>query len=459
MVQCFLGFPEFPSFCKDLIRNLHYSKNFADVTLVGDDNIPVKAHKIVLSAHSNVFREAINAVNCDELVIQCNGFMVNEIKSLLDFMYHGETLREFKNAHILFRIGKFLQIKHLSDECEIDQNVLNKEFSIEAIEVIRDNKIKSEDTFEEIYTQEESFDENEEETESRMEAKIVYKASQNKEVEKTNNENTLDSLPEEETENTKDQSHVEMKKTEVSPEPLDEMKKIKDEYFHSTNTRRAERTVVNLYNSVMESFNKVDSSKEWKFIDDTPEDELPTNLCKFFMCLVKSDGTPYNSNAVRQYLTNIARYLNSTRSIRIKDNKKYDSVIETVKRRCKEIEEVGLVPGINKSTAFRKEDIKQAFDKGCFGKDSPEALVSVVIFNLTVHLGFSSSADIKKLVNSDFIFGPLNDFGYPDYIQLRDNKVSWSAESSEVCPVTNIAFYQDMKTQLQLAPGMPFLLK
>ena len=176
------------------------------------------------------------------------------------------------------------------------------------------------------------------------------------------------------------------------------------------------------------------------------------------MCLVRSDGTPYNSNAVRQYLTNICRYLNSTRSIRIKDNKKYDSVIETVKRRCKEIEEVGLVPGINKSTPFRKEYIKQAFDKGCFGKDSPEALVSVVTFNLTVHLGFSSSADIKKLVNSDFTFGPLNDFGYPEYIQLRDNKISMPAESSEVCPVRNIAFYQSKKTQLQRAPGMPFLL-
>ena len=157
-------------------------------------------------------------------------------------------------------------------------------------------------------------------------------------------------------------------------------------------------------------------------------------------------------------MTNICRYLNSTRSIRIKENKKYDSVIETVKRRCKEIEEVGLVPGINKSTPFRKEDIKQAFDRGCFGKDSPEALVSVITFNLTVHLGCNSSADIKKLVNSDFIFGPLNDFGYPEYIQLRNNRVSWSAESSELCPVTNIAFYQERKTQLQLAPGMPFLL-
>ena len=458
MVHCYLGFPEFPSFCKDIIKSIRASKNFADVSLVGDDNIPVKAHKIVLSAHSNVFREAINALNCDELVIQCNGFLVKDINSLLDFMYLGETASEFKNAHVLFRIGKFLQIKHLSDECEIDQNVLNKEFSIEAIEVIRPNRIKSEDTFEEIYS-EESSEEYEEDSNLRMEAKIIYKSSQIKEVEKPKNESSVDPLidPPEKATNTRDQTHVVMKKTNISSEPSDEMRKIKDEYFSSSNTRRGERTAVNLYNSVMESFNKVDSSKEWKFIDDTPEDELPTNLCKFFMCLVKSDGTPYNSNVVRQYYINIARYLNSTRSIEIKSNKKYESVCETVKRRCKEIEEDGLVPGINQSTAFRKEDIKKAFDRGFFGKDSPEALITAVTFNLTVHLGCNSSADIKKLVNSDFTFGPLNDQGYPEYIQLRDNKVTWSAESP-VCPVTNIAFYQSKKTQLQLAPGMPFLL-
>merc|ERR1712227_505230 len=125
MVQCFLASPEFPSFCKDLIGNLNVSKSFADITLVGDDNIPIEAHKIVLSAHSNVFREAIIALKCDKIVIQCNGFLHKDIKSILDFMYLGETARDFKDAHVLFRMAKFLQIKHLSDECDMDQDMLN----------------------------------------------------------------------------------------------------------------------------------------------------------------------------------------------------------------------------------------------------------------------------------------------------------------------------------------------
>ena len=69
------------------------------------------------------------------------------------------------------------------------------------------------------------------------------------------------------------------------------------------------------------------------------------------------------------YYQSIARYLRNSRSINIKDSK-FSSVYETVKLRCREIEDAGDVVGINKGYPFRKEDIKQAFDKGCFGRRS-----------------------------------------------------------------------------------------
>ena len=74
MVKCLLEFSEFPLFCKDILRELRSSKYFADVTLVGDDNIPVKAHKIVLCAHSNVLKEAISSLDYEQMVLQCRGF-------------------------------------------------------------------------------------------------------------------------------------------------------------------------------------------------------------------------------------------------------------------------------------------------------------------------------------------------------------------------------------------------
>ena len=456
MVQCFLGSPEFPSFCKDLIGNLYVSKSFADISLVGDDNIPVEAHKIVLSAHSNVFREAIFALKCDKIVIQCNGFLNKDINSLLEFMYQGETAREFKDAHVLFRIGKFLQIKHLSDECDIDQDILNKQFSIEAVEVVTDEKIKPEGSFTDPQSQD-TLHESEEDAESHMEARIIYIANENHTKDQTQLVEKIH----------KEAPIVEKLNFETLESSSDPIKIVKTEtfndgYFRDSSapqgTRRSEQSVVNLYNSVMKSFDKVDPSKEWKSIDETPEDELPTNLSKFFSCLVKPDGTPYTSSCIITYYHSIARYLRSTRSIHMKNDDKFDSVSEAVKHQCKESTEVGLAPGAFSASAFRKEDINQAFDRGCFGRNSPEALVSVVAFDLTIQFGCDNTNDLKKLVNSDFIFGPLNQSGFPEYIQLSDYRVRHDTGSPERCPVMNISIYQSKKTADQSAPGMPFIL-
>ena len=434
------------------------SKSFADISLVGDDNIPVEAHKMVLSAHSNVFREAIVALNCDKIVIQCNGFLNKDINSLLDFMYLGETAREFKDAHVLFRIGKFLQIKHLSDECEIDQDILNKEFSIEAVEVVTDEKIKpvAEGSFTDSESQD-TLQESAEDAESHMEARIVYIANENDKKDQTQFVEKIH----------KEAPIVEKHKIgtlESSSDPIKVVKteEFKDGYFRDSSaprgTRRTEQSVVNLYNSVMKSFDKVDPLKEWKSIDDTPEDELPTNLSKFFLCLVKPDGTPYTSSCIITYYHSIARYLRSTRSIRMKNDEKFVSVSEAVKHQCNESTEVGLAPGAFSASAFRKEDINQAFERGCFGRNSPEALVSVVTFDLTIQFGCDNTNDLKKLVNSDFIFGPLNQSGFPEYIQLSDYRVRHDPESPERCPVMNISIYQSKKTADQSAPGMPFIL-
>ena len=107
MVKCLIEFSEFHIFCKDILKDLRANNHFTDVTLVGDDNIPVKAHKIVLCAHSNVLKEAILSLGYDKIVLQCKGFKSQDMKSLLDFIYLGEVSSGYKDASILFKLGKF----------------------------------------------------------------------------------------------------------------------------------------------------------------------------------------------------------------------------------------------------------------------------------------------------------------------------------------------------------------
>ena len=136
MVKCLIEFSDFPLFCKDVLKELRSSKYFSDVTLVGDDNIPVKAHKIVLCAHSSVLKESILSLDYDKLVLQCRGFKSQDIKSLLDFIYLGEVSSGYKDANVLFKLGKFLKIRHLGDECDLSLEDLDNKFQIEAIEVL-----------------------------------------------------------------------------------------------------------------------------------------------------------------------------------------------------------------------------------------------------------------------------------------------------------------------------------
>ena len=61
MVKYQLEFTEFPRFCQELIGNLQGSDDFSDIALMGDDNRPFKAHKLVLRAHSNVIRDVLSS--------------------------------------------------------------------------------------------------------------------------------------------------------------------------------------------------------------------------------------------------------------------------------------------------------------------------------------------------------------------------------------------------------------
>ena len=66
VAKCHLEFDGFDKFSVQTFRKIFESNAFPDVTLIGDDNVPIEAHKIILSAHSSVFENAftvfLNAV-------------------------------------------------------------------------------------------------------------------------------------------------------------------------------------------------------------------------------------------------------------------------------------------------------------------------------------------------------------------------------------------------------------
>ena len=110
---------------KDLIKN----KDFADVTLVTDDEKILKAHRIILSAYSSVLKNILQINPQSKQVIFLSGIQHSEMESILQFMYLGETKIDEERIKEILKVAKSLKIIGLGKSLE---------------NIIQDKNIKSE---------------------------------------------------------------------------------------------------------------------------------------------------------------------------------------------------------------------------------------------------------------------------------------------------------------------------
>ena len=110
---------------REMLNGIMKSEEFTDVTLVCDDKRQFRAHKIVLSACSSVFKSIITEVPQNNQVIYLRGIQHQELKSILEFMYlgmatcHQERMQEFLN------VAKDLEIKEICEDIELkDENII-----------------------------------------------------------------------------------------------------------------------------------------------------------------------------------------------------------------------------------------------------------------------------------------------------------------------------------------------
>ena len=62
-----------------------------DVTLVGDDDSQIAAHKLVLSACSEYFKNIFKKNKHSHLLLCLDGVTKSELMNLLDYIYNGEV--------------------------------------------------------------------------------------------------------------------------------------------------------------------------------------------------------------------------------------------------------------------------------------------------------------------------------------------------------------------------------
>ena len=84
---------EYANFSSELLTELFHDDQFQDVTLASDDGRLVLAHKVVLSASSSIFKKIIlhQPSKQPSPFIFCRGVKYEELQSLLEFIYLGQT--------------------------------------------------------------------------------------------------------------------------------------------------------------------------------------------------------------------------------------------------------------------------------------------------------------------------------------------------------------------------------
>ena len=111
-------------------KALRSADDFYDVTLVSDDQKQVSAHKIVLSASSEYFKDVLRSNKHPHLMLCLNGVSSNELSSILDYIYNGEIQIYQEQLDSFLQIAQRFQLEGLmqGEEVASSKSEINEQF-------------------------------------------------------------------------------------------------------------------------------------------------------------------------------------------------------------------------------------------------------------------------------------------------------------------------------------------
>ncbi|XP_023336128.1 protein abrupt isoform X3 [Eurytemora carolleeae] len=115
-----LRWPDYHDTILSTFRSLKADEDFVDVTLSCEEH-QYSAHKVVLSACSPYFRKLLKNNPCQHPIVILRDVAEDDLRCLLNFMYHGEVQVAQDNIQSFLRTAETLQIKGLSDHPLKDQ--------------------------------------------------------------------------------------------------------------------------------------------------------------------------------------------------------------------------------------------------------------------------------------------------------------------------------------------------
>ena len=133
-----LNWQTFSDHLKLMFKDLYQEGRYTDVTLVSEDQTQFKAHKIVLSACSPVFKKIIESNPSQHPLIYLRGIQSYEMESILQFMYLGEGRFYHESLREFIKVAQDLEVKEISEGVELPseeaEETVGENISYEEIE-------------------------------------------------------------------------------------------------------------------------------------------------------------------------------------------------------------------------------------------------------------------------------------------------------------------------------------
>ena len=142
MANCNLRWGNYTTHFRNIFYELLNSNLYTDVTLICDDKKQLHAHKVVLASCSNVFKSFITELpEGTKPFIYLRGIKVEEMKSILEFMYLGETSIQQNRLEEMSKVAKNLELHEIS-------KTMNS-----IIEEQRESSVSEKESIEESYSE------------------------------------------------------------------------------------------------------------------------------------------------------------------------------------------------------------------------------------------------------------------------------------------------------------------
>ena len=119
-----LNWNQFPGNIMTNLKSFKDGQEFADVTLVCDEDKQVKAHKVILSSCSDLFRNILLNNPHQHPLVYLAGVSFHNLQSLVNFAYLGETEVNQENLESFLTVARTFKIKGLIGE-NIEQPLPN----------------------------------------------------------------------------------------------------------------------------------------------------------------------------------------------------------------------------------------------------------------------------------------------------------------------------------------------